>query len=681
MAYPGSVNMEPVSENALVVDSAYKRYSVNNVVLKGLNMNVPKGAIYGLLGPSGCGKTTLLNCIMGRISLDSGQIRMKAKKKSDVGYMPQDVALYSTLSIRETFLYYGGMYGMTRSQVDERSDVVIKLLDLPSESSIVECLSGGQQRRVSFAVALLHDPQLLILDEPTVGLDPLLSQSIWEHLLKLASGHQKSIIITTHYIEEARQAHVVGMMRGGSILAESPPLQLMSAHSSSTLEQAFLHLCQKQSSSEDDLRDNTNYPTDGPVSSPLTEGSLFSVSRFRAQLIKNLLFMLRNKPMMMFLFGLPLLQCTLYNLAIGRDPEGLKIAVVNRELEHGLSDCLMHTLTGCNLNIPLSCRYIKQLRTKTVNLVEFRELSEARHIVERNEAWGLLHFASNYSEALIERMNSTIDGSDGSLENSDVDVWMDMSNQYIGNQLRKDIVTSFVDFLQGIYRDCSWPEQIADIPIKTEDPIYGTRNPSFIHFASPAVIIVFEFYLPMMFTVGVIIQEKVAGILERSMAAGLTALEIVAAHSVVQAVVLCVQTAVMIVVMYHIFDSPFVGDFYWTTGLLLLQGVCGMCYGFLVSVASDSMTTASMLGLGSFFPLSLTSGMVWPQEGMHAILKAVGWLLPLSLSTEAIRALTARGWTIDHPTVYYGYISTIVWILIFILAVRCIIKVRGLRGK
>nr|AIN44125.1 ABC protein subfamily ABCH [Laodelphax striatellus] len=670
------------NECALTIDSAYKRYGPNSVVLKGLNMNVPQGAIYGLLGPSGCGKTTLLNCIVGRMNLDSGQIRMQAKKKSDVGYMPQDVALYSNLTIKETFNYYGGMYGMTMEQVDNRSGEVIKLLELPSDNSIVDTLSGGQQRRVSFGVALLHDPQLLILDEPTVGLDPLLSQSIWDHLLKLASHHKKSIIITTHYIEEARQANIVGLMRGGCLLAEAPPL-LMSTHGAATLEQAFLSLCQKQySSSEDELQDNPSYPTDGPVSSPLNENGLFSCSRFKAQLIKNLLFTLRNKPMMMFLFGLPLLQCTLYNLAIGRDPEGLKVAIVNGELKHGLKDCSQYPLTGCNLDLPLSCRYINQIKMKTINLIEFDELSAARSTVERNKAWGMIHFASNYTEALMERINSTFEtASPWAIDNSDVSVWMDMSNQYIGNQLRKDLITSFVDFLQGIYRDCNWPTQIADIPIKIEDPVYGPRNPSFIHFASPAVVIVFEFYLPMMFTVGVIIQEKVAGILERSMAAGLTALEIVAAHSIVQAVVLCVQTAVMIIVMYHVFDSPFVGDFYWTTGLLLLQGVCGMCYGFLVSVSSDSMTTASMLGLGSFFPLSLTSGMVWPQEGMHTILKSVGWLLPLSLSTEAIRALTARGWSINHPTVYYGYISTIIWIFLFILLIRLVIKFRGLRGK
>lgn len=198
---------------------------------------------YGLLGASGCGKTTLLSCIVGRKKLNSGEIwvlggRPGTRGKINehfplylfneilfflfqsgsgvpgkrVGYMPQEIALYAEFSIKETMMYFGWIFGMQTSEIIERLHFLLNFLDLPSENRLVKNLSGGQQRRVSFAVALMHDPELLILDEPTVGVDPLLRQSIWNHLVHITKAGQKTVIITTHYIEEARQAHTVSIL-------------------------------------------------------------------------------------------------------------------------------------------------------------------------------------------------------------------------------------------------------------------------------------------------------------------------------------------------------------------------------------------------------------------------------------------------------------------------------------
>lgn len=123
--------------------------------------------------------------------------------------MPQEIALYGEFTIKETMMYFGWIFGMKTSEIMARLQFLLEFLDLPSQNRLVKNLSGGQQRRVSFAVALMHDPELLILDEPTVGVDPLLRQSIWNHLVHITKAGQKTVIITTHYIEEARQAHTV----------------------------------------------------------------------------------------------------------------------------------------------------------------------------------------------------------------------------------------------------------------------------------------------------------------------------------------------------------------------------------------------------------------------------------------------------------------------------------------
>ena len=237
-------------EEAVRVERAVAGYG-DKKILSGLSMRVKKGSIYALLGPSGCGKTTLLSCILGRKSLDAGEIAVFGGVPGDrsiglpgslVGYMPQDICLYMEFTIQETFQYFGRLQKLSSDSLEKRQTELLDLLELPEASRRVSALSGGQKRRLSFAVALLHSPKILILDEPTVGVDPVVRARIWSHLQSLTHTGV-TIIITTHYIEEARDASMVGIMRNGRLLAQEPPTMLMERHQAQTLEKVFLRLC------------------------------------------------------------------------------------------------------------------------------------------------------------------------------------------------------------------------------------------------------------------------------------------------------------------------------------------------------------------------------------------------------------------------------------------------------
>ena len=185
--------------DAVTVQKAVASFGKTRI-LDALSMKVKQGTVYALLGPSGCGKTTLLSCILGRKPLESGAISVFEGKPGDrrlglpgplVGFMPQDICLYQEFTIKETFEYFGKLQKMEKKILKEKQTWLLDMLDLPEKNRRVSGLSGGQKRRLSFAVALIHNPKLLILDEPTVGVDPLVRYVIDNNLCETYLECQK----------------------------------------------------------------------------------------------------------------------------------------------------------------------------------------------------------------------------------------------------------------------------------------------------------------------------------------------------------------------------------------------------------------------------------------------------------------------------------------------------------
>ena len=160
---------------AVLVEDVTASYG-KTIALDKVSALVETGSIYALLGPSGCGKTTLLSCILARKKMDSGAILVNGRLPGEdpsIGFMPQDICLYQEFSIMESFLYFGVLQRMKKEQIKTRLKELTSLLGLPEKDRQVRNMSGGQKRRLSLAVALVHSPRILILDEPTVGLDPI----------------------------------------------------------------------------------------------------------------------------------------------------------------------------------------------------------------------------------------------------------------------------------------------------------------------------------------------------------------------------------------------------------------------------------------------------------------------------------------------------------------------------
>jgi ABC-2 type transport system ATP-binding protein len=230
----------------LRIENLDKRFAKHNV-LTDVSLSVAKGSVYGLLGPNGAGKTTLLRIVMGLVAPTRGTVRLlgdlapgDSAARQRLGYMPQQLALYQGLSARENLVFFGRLYGLTDDAIQERAAQLLDLVDLePHADHTVGELSGGMARRAMLASALIHEPQLLILDEPTAGIDPALRIRFWKWFRKLVDAGT-TIIITTHHIAEARDCDAVVFMREGRIVENGSPAELMRNYDARDLEEAFV---------------------------------------------------------------------------------------------------------------------------------------------------------------------------------------------------------------------------------------------------------------------------------------------------------------------------------------------------------------------------------------------------------------------------------------------------------
>lgn len=223
------------------------------MVLKNVQLQINKGEIYGLLGPSGSGKTTLVKTLIGALTPRNGLVQVdeiqmpNLKKLNDIGYMAQADALYDELTANENLAFFAKLYQMHGSYRNKRITEVLKQVDLfQDRDKRVENYSGGMKRRLSLAIALLHEPKILILDEPTVGIDPVLRNRIWDSFYQLKEAGV-TVVITTHVMDEAEKCDRLGLLRNGSILASDSPKSLKEQVGVETIEEAFLQLGSVQS--------------------------------------------------------------------------------------------------------------------------------------------------------------------------------------------------------------------------------------------------------------------------------------------------------------------------------------------------------------------------------------------------------------------------------------------------
>ena len=237
----------PVTSPALELRALTKHYDDGTVALDSFDLTVPAGAFFGLLGPNGAGKTTLISAVCNLIRVTAGEVMIFGEPatslaaRRSVGLAEQDVNLDRFLTVEETLVYHGGYYGMETEDARERALEMIDAFDLRAKRDVrTPRLSGGMRRRLLLARALMHRPRLVILDEPTAGVDFELRQELWSYIRKLHSAGT-TILLTTHYLEEAEElCEEIALIRGGQLIARDSAAALREAYGAETLADVYV---------------------------------------------------------------------------------------------------------------------------------------------------------------------------------------------------------------------------------------------------------------------------------------------------------------------------------------------------------------------------------------------------------------------------------------------------------
>ncbi|VVC27807.1 ABC transporter-like,P-loop containing nucleoside triphosphate hydrolase,AAA+ ATPase domain,ABC [Cinara cedri] len=656
------------------VTNAYKSYETNNIILNGLSMKVASGSIYGLLGPSGCGKSTLFQCILGKTSLDSGDIELNAQRLNDIGYMPQDLCLDEKLTIKETFEYYGSLYAMRKKKIAKRIDELMIFLKLPDFNSLISNLSGGQSRRVSLAISILHDPKIIFLDEPTVGIDSLIRHEIWMEFSKMVEQHKKTIIITTHYIQEANLANSIGLMRNGVIIEEGSPQHILAKYNTDSLESAFLKLCYNQNKNQVVIN-NDNGVQVNHDNTPQTEKltilkDKFNFNRAKALVKKYINLFSRDYVLLMTMFLLPILQSWITCNCIGTEFKDMKIAIKNDEVDFW--DFRRSNIDGCILdgenNQKISGVVMSRLELLGYTLNEVENRNDGEMTMSNSSKYiAFIHFPENYTRAfskyIVDRQNYYY--------NSQVYVDLNKYNVLFKNKIVFDVKDTLDRITENILSGCSYNSNAVKalgIPLNlvvTSGKDVKTNNNSIVTY----LVAIIAFYHSCLFSMSIMLSERMDGILQRSKFAGLKISELVFALFSISSVILITEMIVPLFIIYIWYANPIqvTNGLVGYNILLIFVGWTGFFFGLIVACVSPTKLVGITIVNGFTFSQALLSGGVWPVEAQPPLLKMVSEFLPIRRSGIIMMDITLKGWTLDHPLVIWNVIGMFFYNVILVL--------------
>jgi ABC-type multidrug transport system permease subunit len=373
-----------------------------------------------------------------------------------------------------------------------------------------------------------------------------------------------------------------------------------------------------------------------------------------ALLHKNFRRLSRNWGQLLFYIILPALQLALLLVSISGGPTNLTLAVFNEEMIENKTNSWGQLFLDC-------------IDSHVFNLKYYNSFESAYESVETGKSWALIDINNRFSSALLLRHLYGSEVDNETINESQIRVHIDWSNQAISVQIERYFYEAMMKFAEQIALKTETNPDAIKIPMVFEQPVYGNRDESMRDFVLPGCYILLAFFSTAAVTSHLILEERRDGLLDRSLVAGITAFEFLLSHAFTQFLILCLQIGLMLLMPLVVFERNFIGSLSLMISLALSQGFCGIMYGLMISAICSDIIYAAMFSIVIFFITIIIGGVFWPIENMPYILRLLSHLTPSTLPIQSMRSILFRGWNLYYPQVYIGFIVTYVWFAFFVI--------------
>jgi len=678
-----------VSESVLELHELTRSFGPKTVV-DAVSFSVPRGAIFGLLGPNGSGKSTIIRMLCGVLTPSGGRatvlgydvVRDSEAIKRRIGYMSQQFSLYSDLSVRENLDFYGRIYGLDHDTIQRRVAELCELTKLePYLDQLAGTLSGGWKQRLALACSLIHEPELVFLDEPTAGIDPVARRDLWDLLFEL-SARGVTLFVTTHYMDEAERCTHIAYLQDSHLILLGRPEELKAGPDVTppgtkrwelrvddpagalsrlrgrpgirdatlfgetvhvladdtlapgdigtgdvreippSLEDVFVTLARGVSSGELAVRNESQSAEAVATRTGAREHGL--LSGLLAILLKELVHVRREPATLFFMFVIPLLQTVIFGYALQTRIEDIPTVVFDLD-GTGSSRRVVEAFAG----------------TKTFDIVDRVTNEESfRRAVTSGRAQVALRIPADFTARLVAgrqaRLQVLVDGSDSQVANTAMN-----SAQLLGLDLSRKIGFSFFESSERV------PSRNeaggAAIPIEVRGRLLFNPNLESANFFVPGLVGIILQVVLLFLTSFAIVREQERGTLEQLFVTPVSRLGLLLGKLIPYAIVGVFETLLVLSAMVFVFGVPIHGNVLLLLGLSSLFIVTALAMGLLVSTLARTQLEAMQFAFLIMLPSVLLSGFMFPRAQMPLPIWLITFAFPVTYFIEILRGIVLRG--------------------------------------
>ena len=619
--------------------------AVNNV-----NLKIKQGEIFGFLGSNGCGKTTTMKMLTGLLTPTSGKAKLFGEEVKDnslqmkekVGYMTQAFSLYNELTILENLELHAKLFHIKEDR-EERIEYLLEKFDLKDyKDNLAIDLPLGIKQRLSLATAVIHKPKMLILDEPTSGVDPISRDNFWELLIDLSRNDNVTIFISTHFMNEGARCDRISLMHQGKVLITNTPKELITLKNKDTLEEAFISYLKEAvgESASEEKTEELSFNTSTQQSKP---NSFFSLLRVIGYSYRESLELFRDKVRLTFaLLGTVILMFVI-GYGISLDVEDLKFAVLDQD-KTPLSQSYIENIAGS--------RYF--LEKESLN--SFEQLDERMKKGEISLAFVIPpDFGKNLTKGYSE----------------EIAVWIDGTFPFRAETIHGYVQGLHYNYIERFYKENFGMDISSDVNIL----LRYSYNQDFksIYSIVPAVIPMLLIFIPAILMALSVVREKELGSITNFYATPVTKLEFLLGKQLPYVFVSFISFLILVFFAIFVFDVPLKGNFFTLSFTALLYIICTTGIGLLMSsFAKTQIAALAGTAIFTLLPTVQFAGLKDPVSSLEGIGRLIGEVFPVTYFINISRGLFSKNVSFSdlHLEFFALSISTVVIIMLSLFVLK-----------